>query len=122
MQTLTLQRLQRERQLLSMLAKSRVMTHPEGLLDHFQMRTAEGGKALDRAILFSLQRSRTSLASMAGRLEALSPLSVLSRGFAAVYRGENMITHATDVKTGDQLRIRFADGEVDAVAHQSKGE
>lgn len=122
MQTITLQKLQREWQLLSMLAKSRVMSHPEALMDRFYMRAAEGGKALDRAILTAQEKARTSLVSVAGRLEALSPLSVLSRGFAAVYHGENMITHANDVNVGDRLRIRFADGEVDAVAQKIEGE
>ncbi len=120
MQGAVMQRLQRERHLLSMLSHSRVLEHPEGLLDGFRMRVAEGERALERGISDAQKKANTALATLAGRLEALSPLSMLARGYTAVYQDTKMITRARDVRGGDALRIRFADGEVEAVAREGR--
>jgi exodeoxyribonuclease VII large subunit len=61
---------------------------------------------------------RTALQKSGARLEALSPLAVLSRGYAAVSRENVTLTSVKDVRNGDRLKIRFADGAVDAVAEK----
>jgi len=55
---------------------------------------------------------RVSLA--AGKLETLSPLGVLSRGYAIAFdsRGQ-VIKRATDVASGDRVRVRVSEGELD---------
>ena len=122
MHTVLTQRLQRERHTLSMLSQSRVFLRPESLLDGFRMRTAEGERALERGMLDAKARAKTSLSALAGRLEALSPLSVLARGYATVSGDFVTVCRASDVHAGDRLHIRFADGTVDAIAQEKKGE
>lgn len=48
------------------------------------------------------------------RLDALSPIKVLSRGYSLVYRGEHLINDAEKLNDGDMIRIRFGSGELDA--------
>lgn len=122
MQGTVLQRLQRERHLLSLLTQSRVFQHPEGWLDGFRMRVADGEARLERGVSDAQTRARTSFLALSGRLEALNPLSVLARGYTAVYKDMKMITRSSEVHVGDALRIRFADGEIDVVAREGKGE
>jgi exodeoxyribonuclease VII large subunit len=47
------------------------------------------------------------------RLESLSPLATLDRGFALVRRRETdqLVTRLAQVRTGDQLGVRVSDGE-----------
>ena len=54
---------------------------------------------------------------LSGKLQALSPLSVLTRGYGAVYSGDGtkVITEARDVSVGDSVRLKMSDGEVVAV-------
>lgn len=48
------------------------------------------------------------------RLEALSPLNVLSRGYSLVYRENKLINNADELKSGDKIKICFGNGEADA--------
>ena len=45
------------------------------------------------------------------RLDSLSPLKTLSRGYSIVQKGENIVKTKNDLKPGDNVNIRFADGE-----------
>ena len=65
-----------------------------------------------------LSKKRESFVSLSGKLHALSPLAVLTRGYGAVYSGdgEKVITEARDVSVGDSVRLRMSDGEITALA------
>lgn len=54
-----------------------------------------------------------SFASCCAKLDALSPLKVLSRGYAAVYSGDRVVGNASDVDIKNDLTIRFHDGVVE---------
>ena len=61
-----------------------------------------------------LSFAKSGLASASARLEALSPLSVLSRGYSAVFDGEGKsINTVKALKKGDGITLRMTDG----VAH-----
>jgi exodeoxyribonuclease VII large subunit len=68
--------------------------------------------ALARRLL-SARRQRFE--SLAGRLDALSPLRVLARGYAVAFdeRGHALL-RADQVQPGERLRVRLHDGELDA--------
>ena len=65
----------------------------------------------------ALREARTRLGGTAARLESVSPLAVLARGYALVTDVSGVpMTEAAAVKPGTRLRLRFADGEVRATA------
>jgi exodeoxyribonuclease VII large subunit len=65
----------------------------------------------------SLDRRRTRLSGAAGRLELLSPLSVLARGYAVAYREGSTapLLSAAAVRIGERIRVRLHEGELGAV-------
>jgi exodeoxyribonuclease VII large subunit len=64
-----------------------------------------------------LADGRGRLGRLAGKLESLSPLAVLSRGYALVWDEHGrLLRHPADVAAGDALRIRVAGGDLPAVA------
>jgi exodeoxyribonuclease VII large subunit len=72
---------------------------------------------LSRAAQRSLEAKGANLAVAAGKLDMLSPLAVLGRGYALVKdEAGNLIPRAAMVKTGQKLALRFEDGEVDCRA------
>jgi exodeoxyribonuclease VII large subunit len=72
---------------------------------------------LSRAIL----RHRDRLAQASRLLGSYSYQSVLARGFALVHGADGtMIRSAAAIATGEHLSIRFADGDVGAVADGSE--
>ena len=64
-----------------------------------------------------LRETRVRLDGTSGRLEAVSPLAVLQRGYAVVTDSAgHALTTAAAVAPGARLRLRFSDGEVGATA------
>ena len=61
-----------------------------------------------------LERSRGDLAILAEKLSALSPLSVLSRGYSVVTKKGCGIGTVSDLEIGDRISVRFRDGSVTA--------
>ena len=59
-----------------------------------------------------IKKNRLTFSSLVGKLDAMSPLKVLSRGYTMVTCEDKVITSAKSVKTGDCLSLRFADGNV----------
>ena len=45
------------------------------------------------------------------KLDALSPLKTLARGYSITQKQGVMIKSAKDLKTGDKVELKFADGE-----------
>jgi exodeoxyribonuclease VII large subunit len=50
------------------------------------------------------------LGALASRLDAMSPLRVLDRGYALVTRGEHLVVDAAQVAAGDRVQVRVARG------------
>jgi exodeoxyribonuclease VII large subunit len=63
-----------------------------------------------------LEARRSSLSRLAGKLESLSPLSVLARGYALVWdaSGRRLLRRAADAAVGEAVHIRLHDGALRA--------
>ena len=106
--------------MLNQFAQSRVFARPEQMLDNFRMRLDEREANLGRAVGQTLLQKKQSTARVAGKLEALNPLAVLSRGYATVSREGISVTSIEQINDNDTLDIRFADGSVRATVSQRK--
>lgn len=109
-----------ERRILGQITASRVFSRPEQMLDNFRLRLDEHETDLNRAIEQTLLQRKQSTASLAGKLQALNPLSILSRGYATVSRDGASITSVKQINDNDTLDIRMADGSVRATVSQRK--
>ncbi|NLI26100.1 MAG: exodeoxyribonuclease VII large subunit [Acetobacter sp.] len=115
------------------MAIERYMPAPQNLLDHPAQRLSIAATALRHAIQRSLERNiarfravpsgaglpaaacregRLRLAGLSAQLESVSPLAVLSRGYALVRDAQgNPVTSAAGLRAGSQVSLTFADGE-----------
>ena len=67
---------------------------------------------LDAAAQKILTEKSAEWALLTGRLEAVSPVAVLQRGYALAYdENRHLIRDAADLKPGQTLHLRFAKGE-----------
>lgn len=115
------ERLTFERKTLERLAASRVLARPESLLDPMRLNVDARAERLDRAIDGCLACERRRLETAGAALNALSPLTVLSRGYAALSKDGRTLTRASDAQVGDDLRVRLADGELAVRVTERKG-
>jgi len=86
-------------------------------------RLATATRGLRREVRAGLERREARLAAGIGRLDGLSPLAVLGRGYALVQReADGAIVRAPgDVAAGDGLRVRLAEGEIEAEVRPVRG-
>jgi exodeoxyribonuclease VII large subunit len=70
-----------------------------------------------------LAARRQAFVQAAGRLDALSPLKVLARGYAVAFdeRG-HALTRAGQAAPGERLRIRLHEGELAAEVLEREGQ
>jgi exodeoxyribonuclease VII large subunit len=66
----------------------------------------------ERSTTKLLAKRRSELAVLVGRLDALSPVAVLSRGYAIALHAKTgrALTRAEEAEPGDVVRVRLADG------------
>ena len=105
-------KIQSERRVLQALRGNRVLTDP---LASFDERRLALGALDDKLCLFAetaVTKSRERLHALAGRLESLSPLSVLSRGYAAVFSAGGRVINSVSRVPDEPFEVRFADGGV----------
>jgi exodeoxyribonuclease VII large subunit len=69
---------------------------------------------LTRAARRRREQSQDALASLAARLESLSPLAVLGRGYSLTTRTETgqLLDNAAEVQVGEQITTRLAAGQL----------
>jgi len=105
----------RRRDRLELLASRPVLKRPETALERATLSLDLLADRLERARSNRLERASLRLAALSGKLDALSPLRVLSRGFAAVQTPQGkVVTQAAALKTGDAIEVLFSDGKVSA--------
>jgi exodeoxyribonuclease VII large subunit len=92
-----------------------VLRHPRRQLAEARERVGLQGDALRRAWTRDLSRRRTGLQAAAGRLEALSPVAVLGRGYAVALHEGKAVRDARDLAPGAALEVRLHGGSVDTV-------
>jgi exodeoxyribonuclease VII large subunit len=92
-----------------------VFRRPEQMIETCRYRLDQHEERLDRLINHRIQVASDRLSKVAASLEALSPLSILSRGYTLTETAEGrLIQKASEVSVGDTLRTRFADGIVES--------
>jgi len=98
---------------LKSLVQHPVFRRSEQMLEPRRVRLDLCEERLDRTVDRRLQTLSDRLSKAAASLEALSPLSILSRGYTLTETAEGgRIRGVREVKAGDTLHTRFADGVV----------
>jgi exodeoxyribonuclease VII large subunit len=102
------------RQHVEQLAKSRVMRSPHALVLDLSRRLDELDQQATRSLGRRVERSRDRLAAITCRLDALSPLAVLGRGYSVTTDAETgrVLTSADGVRVGQALRSQLAAGSI----------
>lgn len=102
---------QRER--LARLENSRALQDPMWFVEERRMWLDRSREQMGAALRHRVAEERTRFAAAAGKLDALSPLKVLGRGYAIPKKGEAVVTSAKDLRAKDEFLLQLRDGTVD---------
>jgi exodeoxyribonuclease VII large subunit len=113
MRTLLLQRVQRAGQRLDDLTRRRAFRLPLERLRDKERRLDELGERVRRALKQRVLLAEQKLTAAAGRLESLSPLNVLSRGYSLTRSADRTVIRSPDqVRPGDRLETLVEQGRI----------
>ncbi len=106
-------RLSQERQRLAYALGRRFRELPGSLLQQASLRLKELNRRLARTALESLSSRARGLAHLSDRLESLSPLNIMQRGYSYCEDEEGrLVNSARKVTVNRALKIYFSDGRV----------
>ena len=83
---------------------------PENRLKLGGTKLDELDSRIELAFARYIERQYARLGESAARLDSLSPLKVLSRGYSLVYSGEHLLSGTEKLNVGDEVEIRFGNG------------
>lgn len=101
------------RQRLTALSSKRCLVTPLYPVEERAMRLDRVVRSFSSAAQRMTAGASNRLATAAGKLDALSPLRVLSRGYALAGKGGAVIRSASELQAGEEIQLRLCDGEVD---------
>ena len=112
-------RLHRDRAALVEL-QGRLHAHPPRLFDRARAALDACDKRLDVRLREAMEKRRRAFGVAVGKLEAMSPLAVLERGYSLTRTPEGaVVTDAAQVDAGDHVRVRLLRGELDCVVQSA---
>ena len=100
------------RQRLDALAQKPVMKRPEAYLQQQELQLEMLRQRLEHAGTGVVQKNALRFQRAAAKLDALSPLKVLSRGYAMVTREDAVVRSVTQLEPGDPVAVALSDGTV----------
>ena len=71
-------------------------------------------KQLESVIKQKYKNEKTRYVELVSKLDALSPLKTLSRGYSLVEKDRKIVKSVKQLNEGDEIEIRFTDGKVNA--------
>ena len=92
-----------------------VMRNPEIKLEDRKIYLDNLSHRLEMAEKMLLERKKQLLSVYVSKLDGLSPLGTVARGFSVASGESGVIKSVSQVKSGDNISVRVADGSFDAV-------
>ncbi len=114
-------KLSRYRQKLSSLSQNRHLTDLQTVIDDRRMELLDWERRAEAGMASLLEKKRLLLANAAGKLGALDPLKIMSRGYGAVFDSQgNVVSSVKQMAVGESLFLRLADGQAKASIEEIK--
>ncbi|WP_394174728.1 exodeoxyribonuclease VII large subunit [Guptibacillus hwajinpoensis] len=93
--------------------KQLLKQHPNRLLKDSTQELNELKGSLQKEMQRVLHGKQRDFSLFAGKLNALSPLKVMERGYSLAYKEDELIKSVKQVQPGDVLKVEMTDGKID---------
>ena len=113
-QKLMLNRISTLRTSLNLLTSKNVMQGPVALINERRLLLDNFVDRMNAAVSAKVNGDKSNFVVLASKLDAFSPLKVLSRGYSITEGDKGVIKSVEDVSPGDKISIRLNDGTIRA--------
>ena len=94
--------------------KSRVYTDPLKNINDQYLKLDIFLKSMTNSVFTKIQKSKTEATKNIAKLDALSPLKTLARGYSIVQKNGKVVKSVNELNKDDIISLRLADGNKDA--------
>lgn len=96
----------------------RLENHKTDYFKKLQEKLDFSSKTMYTRIESQQRNHRISLSAKAALLQTLNPFSILARGYSAVFKNDEPISHVSSLKSEDEVVLYFDDGKAKAVVQE----
>jgi len=99
---------------LNELAHRVIMQKPSLLIDSYRNRLKNRIQVLESRTIYTLKEQKLKLASIVGKLDTISPLATLQRGYSIllIQNKNRVVSQVQQVTAGDQIDARLSNGKL----------
>ena len=94
--------------------KSKAYTMPLQRINDENVAIDKCIKQIINSIHLKINEAKVNAGRTISKLDALSPLKTLSRGYCLTEKDKKIVSKASDLKTGDSVDLIFSDGKIGA--------
>ena len=94
--------------------KSRCFTEPSYLFQDRYLKLDSFVRNLEKAINLKMKDYKLKTVEKITKLDAMSPLKTLARGYTVVEKDDKLVKSVKDLKKDDIINVRLNDGKIDA--------
>ena len=98
-------------QYVSDLSHSPVLENYDSVIGSYKENVDVLETRLKDSLSYIIENKSLKLSALAGKLNALSPLAVLARGYSVAQHNNRVIKSVSDIKENDEIHIAFNDGK-----------
>lgn len=95
-------------------SQSRVFTNPTQKINEYYITVDNVMKSLENSINIKMKDARGKSTELIAKLDTLSPLKTLTRGYCLAQQDGNLINSSKMLKKDDKITLRFNDGTKEA--------
>lgn len=123
LETFLVKNLNTKRDKLQKLSQSFAFKQPFNRVYQERMRLDQLNKYLTRGIMSNVEQAGSRLSLLAGKLDAMSPLGTISRGYSIVKKAsdKSIIKSIENVCEGEELEINVIDGNINCIVKGMEG-
>ncbi len=94
---------------------------PKDRIDDYRQRIDNMLRQAEKSFELSMSKRQNILSELAAKLDALSPLAVMARGYAIASKQDGTVIRTIrDMNKGDEFSLRLTDGECECVVKENK--
>lgn len=105
---------------LDKLADSGYLKKPADYIDECNKTLSDLDKSLKNAVKSIFESKYNKAAFIVAKLDALSPLKILSRGFSVIKSNNKVVSSVNQLSVGEPIELKLSDGTANAVITQIK--
>lgn len=90
------------------------LVSPKDVILRLRSKIEKSQFMLNKSIELKINRLNFNLKNNMGKLDSLSPLAVVDRGYSITTKNQKVVKNIADIKIADLLEIRISDGTIEA--------